>query len=518
MPAHTTSAEPDPSLAISDKATMAPPAPAGPILVASNISKSFPGVRALDGVSFDVRRGEVHALLGENGAGKSTLIKIMAGLYAPDHGEIWVDGRLLPADPAAAHAAGVATIHQDHHLVPNMNVAENILLGRWPTSFRLISRKTQQTLAMRALALVAPQLSLFTLARHLSPADGQLVEIARALSEELRVLVMDEPTSSLSPPEIDRLFSVVRDLQENGIGIVFVSHWLEEVFRIADRITVLRDGRLVGTHSVTALNTDAVIRMMVGRSLREIPRSRRQTGATALDVRGLTRQGLLHNISLTVAAGEIVCLAGLVGAGRSELANCIFGAEAYDSGEVRIGGKPLPPGNPAKAIRLGLGYVPEDRHLQALVETLSVSANATLAVLDRISRYGLLSFRKESETIATQAQALAIKMPSPDVRVSALSGGNQQKVVLARWLARRPHLLILDEPTKGVDVGAKAEISEIILQLAAEGVAILLISSEMPEVVGLSDRVLVMHTGRIVAELDRRKLSAEQIMIHATSG
>jgi ABC-type sugar transport system ATPase subunit len=492
-------------------------ATAEPVLVAQGICKSFPGVVALDHVDFDVRSGEVNALVGENGAGKSTLIKIMAGFYAPDQGEIRVDGKHLNADPAAAHRAGVATIHQDHHLVPSMTVAENIMLGHWPSRFGVISKTEQTKRARRALAQVAPELLPSTRARRLSPAEGQLVEIARALSEEARALIMDEPTTSLSPREIDRLFAVVNELKYQGLGIVFVSHWLEEVFRIADRITVLRDGKLVGSAPTHELDQDRVIKMMVGRAVREVTTSARQRGKVVLEVRNLTCSGIIEDVSFKVHGGEIVVLTGLVGAGRSELASCIFGIDRYETGEVLVNGKPVAPNDPTAAMRAGIGFIPEDRRRQALVGQLSVSTNVTLAALDRIAPRWVISTERESEIMNEATRSLAIKMASPSVRVSTLSGGNQQKVVLARWIARAPNLLILDEPTKGIDVGAKAEISEIIILLASQGTAILLISSELPEVLALGDRVIVMRSGRIAGELLRGSASAELIMNYAAT-
>ena len=326
---------------------------------------------ALDNVDFEIRSGEVNALVGENGAGKSTLIKIMAGYYTPDRGEIRVGGKHLDPDPAAAHQAGVATIHQDHHLVPSMTVAENIMLGHWPTRFGVIARKEQTRRAVRVLAQVAPELSPSTRAQRLSPAEGQLVEIARALSEDARVLIMDEPTTSLSPREVDRLFAVVNELKAKGLGIVFVSHWLEEVFRIADRITVLRDSRFIGSAPVAQLDQEQVIKMMVGRAVHEVTTSTHQPGKVILEVRNLNRYGVLENISFKVYAGEIVTLAGLVGAGRSEVANCIFGIDPYDSGQVLVNGTPVPPNDPTAAIQAGIALLPEDRRRQALVGQLS---------------------------------------------------------------------------------------------------------------------------------------------------
>ena len=489
-----------------------------PVLVAHGLTKSFPGVLALDNVDFEVRSGEVTALLGENGAGKSTLIKLMAGFYSPDRGEIMVDGKLLHADPASAHHIGVATIHQDAHLVPAMSVAENIMLGRWPTRYGLVSVSKQKQRALDALARVAPHLNASTPAGRLSPADQQLVEIARAISEDSKVLVMDEPTTSLSPPEIDRLFGVVNDLKAKGLGIVFVSHWLQEVFRIADRVTVLRDGRLVGTRPISELDHDKVIRMMVGREVRETIAQSRPIGDVVLSVRHLNRASLLDDISFEVRAGEIVGMSGLVGAGRSELAACIFGIDPYDSGAVEIAGVQIAPNDPKAAIEAGIGLVPEDRRRQALVSLLSVRTNITLSLLERVKRWGFLSITHEEEIAAREMKALAVKAPSSRTRVSTLSGGNQQKVVLARWLARNPKVLILDEPTKGIDVGAKSEISELILRLARGGMGILLISSELPEILALSDRVLVMRSGRIAASLPRVEATSETIMSYATTG
>ena len=488
------------------------------VLVADRVSKAFPGVLALDDVSFEVRASEVNALVGENGAGKSTLIKLMAGFYTPDRGEIRVGGNALRADPAAAHEAGIATIHQEHHLIPSMTVAENLVLGRWPTRFGIVSRPAMMRQAEAVLNQVAPNLSPRKLARQLSPAEGQLVEIARALAENSQVLVMDEPTTSLSGREVDALFEIVGRLKTRGLGVVFVSHWLEEVFAISDRITVLRDGRLVGSTPASVLNHDAVIRMMVGRDVHEVTTQSVAPGPVVLKVEGLTRSGVIDKVSFEVRAGEIVTLAGLVGAGRSEVVNAIFGADLFDAGSVSINGLALKPGDPAAAMGAGVGYIPEDRRQQALIGKLSVRSNATLAALEAVSPGGLIRRDLEDRIMDRAVRTLSVRMASPDVPIATLSGGNQQKVVIARWLARNPRLLILDEPTKGVDVGAKAEISAIIVRLAAEGRAILLVSSELPEVLALSDRVLVMRSGRITGELDRASLSAERIMTLATLG
>ncbi len=488
------------------------------MLQASAISKSFPGVNALTGVDFTLLAGQVHALVGENGAGKSTLIKIMSGAYAPDAGQVRGGGAVLGATPLAAHRAGVATIHQDHNLVPGMTVAENILLGRWPVRGGLIDRREMQRRAAAAVAAVVPHLSLSDLARSLSPAECQLVEIARAISERSRVLIMDEPTTSLSSREIEQLFAVVRDLRAQGMAIVFVSHWLEEVFAVADHVTVLRDGRMVGSRPAADLTPDGVIRLMVGRDVATVVSQGRVPGPVVLRVEGLRTDALLQDISFEVRAGEIVTLSGLVGAGRSELAACIFGIDRPDGGTVCVAGTTLAPGSPRAAIEAGIGLVPEDRRKQALVGNLSVSINATLAVLRRIAPGGVLSASRETAALETAMRSVGTRMASPEVPIATLSGGNQQKVVIGRWLARKPRVLILDEPTKGIDVGAKAEISALILRLAEQGTAILLITSEMPEVVALSDRVLVMRNGRIAGALDRSAITPEAVMELATLG
>ena len=488
------------------------------VLVADRVSKAFPGVLALDEVSLEVRSGEVNALVGENGAGKSTLIKLMAGFYAPDSGDIRIGGQLLLPDPAAAHEAGIATIHQDHHLIPSMTVAENLLLGRWPTRFGVLSQASMLRQAEAVLDHVAPNLSPRKLARQLSPAESQLVEIARALAENSRVLIMDEPTTSLSGREVDALFDTVSRLKAHGLAIVFVSHWLEEVFAIADRVTVLRDGRLVGSKPAAELDHDAVIRMMVGRDVEEVTTQSVAPGPVVLKVEGLSRAGVIDNVSFEVRAGEIVTLAGLVGAGRSEVVNAIFGADPFDAGSVSVGGVALAPGDPTAAMEAGIGYIPEDRRRQALIASMSVRSNATLAMLKAVSPQWLIRPALEDRIMDKAVRTLSVRMASADVPIATLSGGNQQKVVIARWLAREPKLLILDEPTKGVDVGAKAEISEIIVRLAAEGRAILLVSSELPEVLALSDRVLVMRAGRIAGEIDRASLTAERVMTLATIG
>jgi ABC-type sugar transport system ATPase subunit len=494
------------------------PAEGEALLVAEQVSKKFPGVVALDRGDFDVRPHEVHALIGENGAGKSTLIKLMAGYYSPDAGEIRILNERLPANPTAAHAAGIQTIHQERQLVPYLSVAENLVLGMWPSTRGVVSRRQMRIAASEALDRIDLRLPLSLPARLLSPAEAQLLDIARALSGNVLVLVMDEPTTSLSAPEIERLFNLVRGLKETGMGIVFVSHWLEEVFAIADRITVLRDGRLVGTAPADELDPRTVVRMMVGEEVFERPLEARPIGEPLLEVQNLSRTGILRDVSFALRAGEVVTISGLVGAGRTELVRCIFGVDGYDSGQVLVGGKPLPRKSPPAAIAAGLGFVPEDRREQGLVELLSVMANLSLGVLDKVAPRRILSRRIERGIASTQIKAMNIKAASPTVRVSTLSGGNQQKVVIGRWLARQPRVLIMDEPTKGIDVGAKAEIHKLIGQLAEAGMAVLMVTSELPEVLLLSDRTLVMRGGRIVGVLDRSEISKESVMSLAAGG
>lgn len=487
------------------------------LLSARGLTKVFPGVIALDKVDFEVRMGEVNALVGENGAGKSTLIKIMAGFYEPDSGEILVNSEPLKSSPQAAHVAGIATIHQDHNLVPNMSVAENIALGAWKTKMGFVSKSAELQRAEKILAEIIPGLNPRKLAKRLTPAEGQLVEIARALSEDSKILVMDEPTSSLSPQEIDRLFLLVEKMKGDGIGIVFVSHWLEEVFRIADQITVLRDGKLVDSVPASSMDRQAVIHKMVGREVKEIKTSSQGTDRVVLEVKDLTKAGVLRDISFKVNAGEIVTVAGLEGAGRSEIADCIFGNEKYDSGEIRVNGHLIKKASPQSAIAAGIGYVPEDRHKQAMIPKLSVRKNLTLASIKRFTRSSWILADKENEIFDVISKKLRIKMASPGVKIATLSGGNQQKVILGRWLTLSPKLLILDEPTKGVDIGAKAEIGQIITELVANGTAILLISSELSEVLALSDRVIVIRSGLIVGELTGDAINQKTIMDYATS-
>jgi ABC-type sugar transport system ATPase subunit len=490
-----------------------------PILEAVDISKRFPGVHALDDVSLSILPGEVHAVVGENGAGKSTLMKILAGAQAPDGGSIVVAGRPVTiADPRVAHDLGIITIYQELSLVNALSVGENIFLGdlptrggEWRVDWPEVWRRTTELLERVGLR-IRPQ----TLVRELSAAQRQMVEIARALARNVRVLILDEPTSSLTERETERLFDIIAALKAQGVGIVYITHRLGEVFRIAQRVTVLRDGKLVGTVPVAEASEDLLVRMMVGRDLARLFTHARETDAPVrLAVRGLSRGKALHDVDLEVRAGEIVGLAGLVGAGRTELVRCLFGADRIDRGEILLDGKPVTIRTPGDAVDLGIALVPEDRKLQALVLGMGVRENLSLPVLDRLGSPFFPSRGRERALAGEYIQSLSIRTPHMEQRVAALSGGNQQKVVIARWLATKPKVLILDEPTRGIDVGAKAEVHALIARLAEAGVAILMVSSELPEILGMSHRVLVMRGGRIVADLPRAEATEEGIMAAA---
>ena len=491
-----------------------------PVLEAVTIDKSFPGVHALDDVSLTVLPGEVHAVIGENGAGKSTLMKILAGAYTPDAGTIHVGGTPVTVEsPRVAQDLGICIIYQELSLVDALSVGENLFLGDLPTKsggwqvdWPTLWQRSAELLA-RVGSRVRPQTPL----RNLSVAQKQMVEIARALARNVRVLILDEPTSSLTSQETARLFEIIASLRERGVGIVYITHRLVEVFRIADRVTVLRDGKVIGTLPVAEATEDTLVRMMVGRDLsRLFTHAREADGPVRLDVRGLNRQGVLEDVNLSVRGGEIVGLAGLVGAGRTELARCLFGADRYDSGEIILDNQPVTIRTPANAVRLGIALVPEDRKLQALILRMSVRENLSLPILDRLGSRVIPSRSRERSLAGDYIRSLSIRTPSMEQRIAALSGGNQQKVVIARWLATKPKVLILDEPTRGIDVGAKAEVHALIAQLAEQGVAILMISSELPEILGMSHRVLVMREGRIVADIPRKEATEETIMSAAT--
>ncbi|MEV7872349.1 sugar ABC transporter ATP-binding protein [Streptomyces sp. NPDC088124] len=499
-------------------ATDAGPDPA-PVLALRDVSKSFGAVRALRDVSLHLLPGEAHALAGENGAGKSTLIKTLAGVHRPDAGEILLDGApVVFHGPADARDAGIAVIYQEPTLFPDLSIAENIFMGRQPRRSlgRIDHRAVRETTAalMKRLGV---ELDPDRPARGLSIADQQIVEIAKALSFDARVLIMDEPTAALTGGETARLFSVVRTLRAEGAAVLFISHRLEEIFALCQRVTVLRDGRWISSRPLAGLTEDDLVRSMVGRELGELyPKQRAAVGGTALSVRRLTREGVFRDISFEVRRGEIVALAGLVGAGRSEVAQAVFGVDRADAGEVEVAGRTLPAGSPTAAMAAGLALVPEDRRLNGLVMDLSIERNIGLTGLDRLGRGGLVRRVLERGRAADWAVRLQLKYNRLADPVGVLSGGNQQKVVLAKWLATEPAVLIVDEPTRGIDVGTKAEVHRLLSALAADGLAVLMISSDLPEVLGMADRVLVMHEGRLTAEIPRAEANEETVMAAAT--
>lgn len=503
------------TIAAAPEVTAQPPVAFGPILALDGIGKSFPGVRALHGVSFDVMRGEVHALLGENGAGKSTLIKIMSGVHPPDAGTIRLDGRVARfAAPSEARRAGIATIYQELLLFPELTVAENIFIGHAPRGrFGGLDWKRMRVETRRLLeGLDIHDLDPGQVVGTLSVGNRQRVEILRALSQDARVLIMDEPTAALTEHDVRRLFGIVRRLRERGVSVVYISHRLEEIFALADRVTVLRDGELVGTRPVRDTDHDGLVQMMVGRRIESLfPKQDVPVGAPVLEVTNLVRPPVTRAVSLTVRAGEIVGLAGLVGSGRSELAQAIFGATPATSGEIRLAGRVVRPQSPAEGSRLGIAYVPEDRATQGLVRPMTVRENASMAILDRLSRAGFIDRAGEERLADDTVRRFGVRTAGTEQVANKLSGGNQQKIVLGKWLATNPKVLILDEPTRGIDVGAKAEIHRLMSELAGKGLAILMISSELPEVLGMSDRVLVMREGRIVAEFARADATQERV-------
>ncbi|MEV6608910.1 sugar ABC transporter ATP-binding protein [Kutzneria sp. NPDC051319] len=485
----------------------------------AEVSKSFGAVRALREVSLTLIPGRAHALLGENGAGKSTLIKVLAGVHRPDGGQLLVDGEPTRfASPADAKAAGVAVIYQEPTLFGDLSVAENVAMGRHPTRrggmVDTAAMREQAELLFERLGVdIDPKRP----ARGLSIADQQLVEIAKALSSDARVIIMDEPTAALSGTEVARLFGVVGALREHGAAVLFVSHRIDEVFELCQDATVLRDGGFVWSGPLSEQTPDGVVRLMVGRDLDALfPKQDVEAGDTALEVRRLTREGVFTDVSFDVRAGEILALAGLVGAGRSEIARAVFGVDKPDGGEVLVRGKRIRPGSPGAAMAAGIGFVPEDRRQQGLVLAASIERNAALASLNRLSRLGFLRSSAERSLARDWAVKLQLKFSRLTDPVGVLSGGNQQKVVLAKWLSRQPKILIVDEPTRGIDVGTKAEVHRLLSELAAQGVAILMISSELPEVLGMADRVLVVREGRLVGEFSRAEADEERIVLAAT--
>ena len=490
-----------------------------PVLALEGVSKSFGMVRALRGVSLHLYAGEAHALAGENGAGKSTLIKTLAGVHRPDEGSVLLDGEpVVFHGPADARDAGVAVIYQEPTLFPDLSVAENIFMGRQPR--RSLGRVDHRAVHDATAALfkrLGVDLDPDQPARGLSIADQQLVEIAKALSFDARVLIMDEPTAALTGSEVARLFGVVRTLLGQGAAVLFISHRLEEVFALCRRVTTLRDGAWIASEPVEGLSENDLIRRMVGRDLADLyPKQAAEIGEVMLSVRRLTREGVFTDVSFEVRSGEIVGLAGLVGAGRSEVARAVFGVDRWDGGEVAVCGQALKPGRPSLAMAAGLALVPEDRRAQGLVMDMSIERNIGLTGLRETSRAGLMDRAGERGRALDWAVKLQVKYARLADVVGTLSGGNQQKVVLAKWLATSPGVLIVDEPTRGIDVGTKAEVHRLLSQLAASGVAVLMISSDLPEILGMADRVLVMHEGRIAADIPRSEASEQSVMAAAT--
>ena len=486
----------------------------------SGVTKRFFNVVALEGVSFDVQYGEVHAVCGENGAGKSTLMKVMSGVYAPDDGSLSLDGESLRlASPREAQAHGIAMIHQELNLVPHLSVAENIYLGREPSRGWLVDRRKQRADAQGCLDRLGVGVSPDALVSSLSLAQQQMVEIAKALSMQARLLIMDEPTSSLTDAETTQLFRVIRELRDAGTGIVYISHRLDELEGLADRVTVLRDGRHITTKAFADTSIPEIVALMVGRTLEEkfpAPR-RRPTHETVLEVRGLRRRGVFGPVDFDLRRGEILGFAGLVGAGRTEVARAVFGADPVDAGRIALAGRALAIRSPIDAIREGIAYLSEDRKAHGLAVKMSVAQNITLANTRAVTdRRGLIRGAEELAVARRYIEQLGIRTPSPAQVARLLSGGNQQKVVIAKWLFRESRVLFFDEPTRGIDVGAKVAIYELLDRLACAGIGVVMISSELPEILGMTDRVAVFHGGYITKVLETRATSQEEIMHFAS--
>ena len=486
------------------------------LLRVTDVSKSYAGVQALRGASFELRAGEVHALVGENGAGKSTLIKIITGAVEADGGEIRLNGQTITHNsPRRSRSLGIAAIYQQPALFPELSVAENIAIGLEHGSlWRRVNWSERRKRAAELLAQVGARIDPDSEAANLSMPQQQLVEIARALGADAKVLIMDEPTASLSEEDTQNLFRVIRQLRAHGVAIIYISHRLEELAVIADRVTVLRDGRTIETRLMSEVNRQQLIQLMVGRELSTVfPKKTAEMGDVVLELRHLScSETGVKDVNLLVRSGEIVGLAGLVGAGRTELARAIFGLTPADEGAILLRGETVSITSPREAIERGIAYVPEDRRRHGVVLELPISANMTLPSLDQLARFGALDFQREKQIAVDYTRRFDIKAPAIFAPVSTLSGGNQQKVALSRWLITKPSVLILDEPTQGIDVGAKSEIYALMTELAAQGVAILMISSELPEILGMSDRIGVMRGGTIVGILDRTKASQQEIL------
>lgn len=493
------------------------------LLSVNNISKKFPGVQALENINFNVNKGEVIGLIGENGAGKSTLIKIISGAIKQDNGSIEFKGKFFkPESPQDAQALGISTIHQELSLVPGISVARNLFLGYEPRlsfpSFFIDNKKIKQGAVRILEEMMVKDIDVSKQVKKYSLACQQMVEISRAVSRNASIILMDEPTSSLSENDVRKLFEIIARLKKRGVSIIFVSHKIPEVVKISDRIKVLRDGQVSGSLSRQEYSEEKIIQLMVGRDVKLFPKWKANIGATIFEAKNLFNKDFIKDISFSIRKGEIVGLAGLVGSGRSELAHLLIGADKKTSGQLFIDGQFANIGNPLEAINHGIALVPEDRKSQGLVMLMNIKKNITLPIINRISGFfRIIRNKVQTEIANSYIHSLSIQTPSLEKIVSTLSGGNQQKVVLSKWLSTKPKLLILDEPTRGIDIGAKAEVHKVMKKLAGEGMGILMISSEMPEILGMSDRVIVMCQGRITGELTHAQASEEKIMALATS-
>jgi ribose transport system ATP-binding protein len=487
-----------------------------PLVQLVNISKQFPGVLAVDNVSLDIFPGEVHVVAGENGAGKSTLMKLLSQVERPTSGTILLNGREVPfVNPQHAQRLGISMVYQEFALAPHLTAAQNIVLGRESSRFGVINHVSEIEQARRLLQRVGLQIDPRRIVSTLSVAEQQLVEIAKALDVEAKLVIMDEPTATLTGQEIVHLFSVIRGLTAQGIAVFYISHRLDEIFQIADRVTVMRDGKVVATLPRSDLDQQKLIRLMVGRDIRHLyPKSEPKLGPVTLRAEGITRRGILHQCSFEIRAGEILGFAGLIGSGRTELARAVFGADPIDAGSIWLEGKRLSIDSPGSAIASGIGYLTEDRKRNGLAMTLDIAQNITLANLPTVASW--IDLRKEERIAARARDRLKIRTPSLHRKVAVLSGGNQQKVVVARWLETKARVLFFDEPSRGIDVNAKSELFELIGTLASEGRAIVLISSYLPELINMCDRMIVLHEGRIAGELERSQFTEERIMALAT--
>ncbi len=487
----------------------------------NGIHKAFGANQVLSGVDFDLREGEVHALMGENGAGKSTLMNILTGLHARDEGTILVDGKeTYFANPKEAERQGIAFIHQELNVWPDMTVLENLFIGREMSSgFGLLRMKEMKSLAKEQFKRLSVDIPLNVEAGQCSVGQQQMIEIAKALLTDTKVIIMDEPTSALTEREIEKLFEVIASLKKEGVSIVYISHRMEEIFTICDRITVMRDGRTVDTKEIPHTNFDEVVKKMVGRELTErYPARTPEPGEVVLEVANASRKGLFEDVSFQVRAGEIVGFSGLMGSGRTEIMRALFGLDHLDSGDIRVFGKKADIRKPVDAVKLGIGFITEDRKDEGLILDFSVRDNMVLPSLSGFTSKGIISSQKEKIFVDALIKRLQIKTHSSETAAGNLSGGNQQKVVIAKWVGIGPKLLILDEPTRGVDVGAKREIYQLMNELTGHGVAIIMVSSELPEVLGMSDRIVVVHEGRITGELNKEEATQEKIMTLATGG